>query len=107
MQLEVLVIAGALDGGIASGSGEGDLHGLVEQFETLNLFDSLKGGLGLLKYNEGLTLCLQVRLSDDVDDVSILGENGSQSGLQNFGLDALLEIPHVDAIQISHERDIS
>lgn len=103
MQLEFVVIAGALDGGIASGPGEGDLHGLIEQLETLDLFDGLKGGLGLFKYNEGLALGLQVRLGDDIDDVSILGEDGSQSGLQSFGLDALLEIPHVDAIQVSHD----
>ena len=81
MQLEFVVIAGALDGGIASGPGEGDLHGLIEQLETLDLFDGLKGGLGLFKYNEGLALGLQVRLGDDIDDVSILGEDGSQSGL--------------------------
>ena len=70
MQLEFVVIAGALDGGIASGPGEGDLHGLIEQLETLDLFDGLKGGLGLFKYNEGLALGLQVGLRDNFENIA-------------------------------------
>lgn len=95
MVLELLVVANGLDGGVAAGAREGDLHGLVEELEALDLLHGAQGGLGAVEDDEGLALSLQVRLGDDVDDVAILGEDGLKRCAQRLGLNALLEVAHV------------
>ena len=102
-----MVVAGGLDSGVTSSAGKGDVHGLVEQLETLDLLDSLDGRLGLLEDDESLPFGLQVGLGDDVDDVAVLGEDGSQGGFQNIGLDALFKIAHIDATWIGQTRSQS
>jgi hypothetical protein len=99
--LKLLVVAGALDGGVAAGAGQGDLHGLLEQLEALDLLDGALGGVGAVKDDKGLALGLQVRLGDNVDDGAILGEDGLERGTQRLGLDALLEVAHVHT---AHKR---
>lgn len=89
MQLELLFVSRAGDGGVAARSGKSDLHGLIEELEALDLLDGLEGGLGLVEDDEGLALGLQVGLGDNVDDVTILGEDGGQSFFERLGLHAL------------------
>lgn len=98
MELELLVVACLLDRGVASGAGEGELHGLVEEVEALDFLYGLQGGLGLLEDDEGLALSLQVGLGDDVDDGAVLGEDGVEGGLERLRLDALLEVAHVNTV---------
>lgn len=98
VELELLVVAGLLNRGVASGASEGELHGLVEEVEALDLLDGLQGGLRLFKDDEGLALGLQVGLGDDVDDGAVFGEDGVEGGLEGFGLDALFEVAHVDTV---------
>lgn len=52
------------------------MDGLVEEFEALCFFDSLRRGLGLVEHDEGLALRFEVGLGDDVDDVPVLGVDG-------------------------------
>lgn len=76
VQLKLFLVSGARDGGVAPCPSESKLHGFVEELEALDLLYSLKSGLGLVEDDEGLALCLHVRLGDDVDDVTILGKHG-------------------------------
>lgn len=98
MKLELLLVASLLNRRVASGAGECEVHGLVEEVEALDFLDGLEGRLGVLEYDEGLALGLQVRLGDDVDDGAVLGEDGVEGDLQGIRLDALLEVAHVDTV---------
>lgn len=84
---------------VTLGPRQGDLDRLVEEVEAIGLVDRLERGLGAVVDDEGLTLGLEVRLGDDVDDVAELGEDGVEGGLERLRLDALLEIPHVHAVK--------
>lgn len=90
MVLELFVVAGRLDGSIASGSGQRDLHWLLEQLEPLHLLNGLDRGLGAVEDDKCLSFGFQVRLCDDVNDVAILGEDGLERLSQRLGFDALL-----------------
>lgn len=58
VQLELLVVARALDRRVTPGAREGDLHGLVEQLKALDLLDGLVRRLGPVEDYEGLALGL-------------------------------------------------
>lgn len=98
MVLKVVVVAAGLDGGIAARPGQGELHGLLEQLEALDLLDGAEGRLGLVEDDKGLALGLEVRLGDDVDDVAVLGEDDLEGLAQRLRLDALLEVADVDTV---------
>lgn len=98
MQLELFPVPGGGDGGVAPGPGEGELHGLVEELEALDLLDGLERCLGLVEDDEGLPLRLQVGLGHDVDDVAVLGKHGRQRLLERVGFHALLQIAHVYSV---------
>jgi hypothetical protein len=98
VRVKLVLVAGLEDGGVAPGSGQRQVHGLLEQLEALDLVDGGLGGLGLVEDDKGLALGLEVGLGDDVDDVAILGEDGAQGFLEDVGLDALFEVAHVNAV---------
>jgi hypothetical protein len=56
--LEFVVVSGGLDGGIAAGSGQSEVHGLLKQLEPLHLLNGLERRLWLLKDDKSLTLGL-------------------------------------------------
>lgn len=97
--LELVLVAGALHRGVAPGAGPSDLHGLVKELEAVGFVNGLLGRLGVLEDDESLAFGFQVRLGDDVDDVAILGEDNLQRGLERLGLDALLEVAHIDPVR--------
>ena len=99
MVLELVLVACALHRGVAPGPGPSDVHGLVKELEAVGLVNGLLGRLGLLEDDESLALGLQVGLGDDVDNGSILGEDSLQRGLQRLGLDALLEVAHINTVR--------
>lgn len=94
--LKLVVVPCSLDGGIASGPGQCDLHWLLEELEPLDLFDGLDGGLGVVEDHKCLALGLQVLLGDNVDDISIFGEDGLERLSERLRLDALLQVADVD-----------
>lgn len=99
MGIKLLLVAGLFNGGITSSAGKGDLHGLLEQLEPLDFFDSREGGLGLVENNKCLALGLEVGLNNDIDHIAVLGEDGNEGFLERFGLDALFEVAHVDTMR--------
>jgi hypothetical protein len=96
--IELLLITGPRNRRIASGTGKGELHRLLKDLESLDLIYGCLGRFGVLKDDEGLALSLEVGLSDNVDDVAILGEDSSESLRQDVWLDALFKVPYVDAV---------
>lgn len=46
-------------------------HGLLKEFEPIDLLDGIRSRLHIIKDNECLALGLQVRLGDYVDDGAI------------------------------------
>lgn len=72
MQLKVLFCPEFLHSRIAPRLRQGDLHRLAEQVEAIDLLCSLLGRLWVVEDDEGLALCLQVGLGNDVDDISKL-----------------------------------
>ena len=104
VRVKLLLVASPEDGCVAPSPGEREVHGFVKELEALDLVDGGLGRFWVLKNNESLALGLQVRLGDDVDDVSILGENGTECLLERFRLDALLEITHVNTVDTEENR---
>ncbi len=95
MGVKLVLVARLEHGGIAAGAGQGELHGLVEELEALDVVDGGEGGLGGVEDDKSLALGLEVRLGDDVNHVAILGEDGAQGLFKRLGLDALLEVADV------------
>jgi hypothetical protein len=95
--LELLVGAEFLDRGIAPGPGQRDLHWLLKQVEAVGLLRSLLSRIGVVIDNESLAFCLQIGLGDYFDDISKFREDLAERILERVYLDALLEIPHVNA----------
>lgn len=58
MEFKLFPIARLLDRRVRAGAREGDLHGLLEEFEALELLDGLGGGFGAVEDDEGLALRL-------------------------------------------------
>jgi hypothetical protein len=111
VRIELCLVSGHLDCRIAARAGQLDLHGLFEELKAIDLLDGRCRGLGTLEDDKGLALGLHVGLSDDVDNIAELGEDGAQRFLERLGLDALLEVAHVDPVIIvrpwlakGHER---
>lgn len=98
VQLELLLIPRARDGGVAPCPRKCNLHGFLKELKALDLLDGLKSRLWLLKDDERLALSLQVCLDDDVDDIAILREHGGQGFLERLGLDTLFEVAHVNTV---------
>jgi hypothetical protein len=97
MALELLVITGPLHGCIAPGLRKGEVHRLLEELEALHIIDSLLGALDGGKDNEGLALGLEVRLGHNVNDLAVLREQLLQRLAELVGLDALLQVAHVQS----------
>lgn len=98
MQLKVLLGAKPLHRGVAPRLGQGDLHGLAEQIEAVDFLCCLLRRLRGVEDDKCLAFRLQVGLGHNVDDIAKLGEELAESILQRVDLDALLEVPHVDAV---------
>ena len=75
------------------------MHGLAENLEALDLLNRVGGRLCVLKDDKSLSFSLQVRLGDDLENISILGEDGGEGRFQGVNLDALLEVADVDSVQ--------
>lgn len=98
MLLKLVLVAGAQHSRIAPRAGEGDNHGLLEELEALDLVDGLCSGLWVFKDDKGLALGLEVRLGDNVDNLSIVGEDGGQGLLEGLGLDPFFEVANIDTV---------
>ena len=96
MTLKLILVPGSLDTRITPGPRKRQLHRLIKQLKALNLFDRLLRALNTIKHDERLTLRLQVRLCDDVDDLAILGEEFGQSFFELWDFDVLFEVADVD-----------
>ena len=72
------------------------MHGLVEELESLDVLDGTECRLGVLEDDERLALRLQVGLGDNINNLSIFGEDGMQRFLERLGLNALLEVANID-----------
>lgn len=95
--LKLVLVPIANHGRIALGPGDGEVHGLVPELEALDVLDGLGDGFGVVVDDKGLALGLEVLLGHDVNDVAIVGEDDLERVDQVGELDALLEVPHVDA----------
>lgn len=96
MTFKLILIPDSLDTRITPGPRKRQLHRLVKQLKALNLFDRLLRALNTIKHDERLTLRLQVRLCDDIDDLAILGEEFGQSFFELRDFDVLFEVADVD-----------
>lgn len=97
--LQRLVVLEPLHRRVATRPRQRDLYRLVEQVEAVGLLDGAARRLGVVVDDEGLALGLEVRLGHDVDDGAELGEDGAEGLLERLRLDALLEVPHVHAVE--------
>lgn len=95
MRFELLIISGPLHCRITSRFGEGQLHRLLEQLETLHFIDCLLGRLDAVKDYECLAFGLQIGLSNNIHDFAILGEEFRESFLQLVDFDTLLEVANI------------
>lgn len=95
--LELLLSSKLLHCCIAPGPGQRHLHGLLKQVEAIGLLCSLLGRIGVVIHNKGLTFRLQIGLGDDIDDIAELRKDLAEGILEGVNLDALLEVPHIDA----------
>ena len=102
MLLKLVLVAGAQHSRIAPSAGEGDNHGLLKELEALNLVDGLYGGLWVFKDDKGLALCFEVRLGNNVDNLSVVGEDGGQSLLEGLGFDPFFEVADIDTVVLGN-----
>lgn len=100
VQLKLILIPRLQNRSVAPRPRKRELHRLVKDLEALDLLDGLDGGLGAVEHDERLSLRLEVALGYDVDDRSVVGKHGMQDLFESLGLDALLEVPHVDAVRV-------
>lgn len=99
MLVKLLLVASLNNGSVAPRPRQGHHHGLLKQLEALEIVDGSLSRLGLVKDHKGLALGLEVGLGDDINDISVLGEDGAQGLLEGLWLDALLEIAYIDSTQ--------
>lgn len=81
-----------LHGRVAAGLGKRKNHGFVEQWECLHLLDGLFCSCGGVEDDESLAFGFEVLLCDEVDDVSVLGEDGGEGLFQEGDLDGFFEV---------------
>lgn len=104
VRLELLFVTRSRHCSVAPRARQSELHRFLKHLKALHLVDGGLGRLGVVEDDEGLAFGLEVGLCHDVDDVAVLGEDGTQSLFQHIGLDAFFKVPHVDAIQEAEER---
>ena len=97
MALELLIVTEALHRCITTSTRERELHGSAEELKALDVVDGFLGSVDGVEDHEGLAFRLEVRLSHDIDDLAILGEELHQRLLELRDLDRLLEISAVYA----------
>lgn len=77
MLLVLLLVAGCLDGSIASRPCYRQAHWLFENVEPLQVPDGSLRGLGVVEDNESLAFCPKVCLGNDIDDIAVFREDVS------------------------------
>lgn len=101
MRVKLLSVARHPDSSIAPSTCERKLHWLLEELETLDIFDGVLRRFGIVKDDKGLALCLEICFRDDVNHISILREDCLQGFLENLWLDTLFEVADIDAVTVS------
>jgi hypothetical protein len=74
-------------------------HRLAKNLETLNVVERSRRRVHVLEHHKGLTFSLERFLYDDVQDGTILGEDGAQGRGYSLCRDALLEVANVDSVR--------
>jgi len=93
--LELLLGCLALQSLVAVRLCQGDFHLLAVQLESAHLLDRLQRRFLAVKHNEGLSLPLHAPLRNDVENRSIMVEDGVESFIQGLRLDTLSEIVYL------------
>lgn len=75
-------------------------HRFLKQLEPINLLDSVRSRLNIVKDDEGLALGLEVGFGDYLDDGAIFSEELFQGFFEVFDFDAFLEIADLYAMLI-------
>lgn len=96
--VELLLVARALDSDVAASTRQGEVHGLVEELEALDLLDRFQSRLLVVEDDKRLALGLEIALGDDIDDIAVLGKDDLEGFLERLGLDALFKVAHVDPV---------
>lgn len=91
-KLRAILASFPLHGGIAARLRKRQHHGLIEEWERLDLLDSLLCRLHAVKHDERLAPRADVLLRNDVDDGAVLREESPQRALQQGDLDGFFEI---------------
>ena len=86
---------------VTPGPGKVEGHGLAEQLESVDLVDGVLGRLDAVEDDESLSLALQARLGDNVDDGSIFFKDLAQCFDELGDLDALRQVSGLDVAAVS------
>jgi len=73
-------------------------HWLVEQWKRLDFANCILSGLGTVENHEGLAFRLERLLGDDVDDGTVLAEDGLQRLFQRGYFDGFFEVTDLDVL---------
>ena len=98
VQIELFLVASALNSDIAASARQCEVHGFIEELEALKFLDRLESRVLGVEHDKSLTLGLQVLLCNDINDISILGEERLEHLLERLWFDALFEVAHVDSV---------
>ena len=75
------------------------LHFLSKDLKPLDLLNRFRRTLHRIEHHKRLPLGFQIRLSHDLEDGAIFGEEFRESGGELIRLDALFEVADVDSVR--------